>query len=173
MQTQRNYYEILGVPQAATIDEIKNKYRELARKFHPDIVKDKSVGTRIFVQFNQAYSTLRNPDRRTAYDAWLQGPKTEAPKATVDIESLIRSADAALMIGDAEQAILLCRGAIDAGPGTNARAYAIYGDALAQTRQNEPAIEAYRKSLSIARTALVEAKLNTLIGTVSMLAARK
>ncbi len=71
MSLQRNYYEVLGVPQEATTDQIKKKYRELARRFHPDVVQDKDLGQRVFSQINQAYHILGDRDLRAKYDATL------------------------------------------------------------------------------------------------------
>jgi curved DNA-binding protein CbpA len=71
MSLQRNYYEVLGIPQGATTDQIKKKYRELARQFHPDVVKDKNHGQRIFSQINQAYRVLGDADRRAQYNSTL------------------------------------------------------------------------------------------------------
>jgi len=73
MSIQRNYYEVLGLPPGATIDEIKKKYRELARKFHPDVVQDKALGQRVFSQINQAYHVLGDPARRAQYNSTLNG----------------------------------------------------------------------------------------------------
>ena len=72
MTLQRNHYEVLGVPPTATTDQIKKKYRELARKFHPDVVKDKALGQKIFTQVNQAYRVLADPERRAQYDVSLR-----------------------------------------------------------------------------------------------------
>ena len=71
MSLQRNYYEVLGIPQGATTDQIKKKYRELARQFHPDVVKDKSHGQRVFSQINQAYRVLGDAERRAQYNSTL------------------------------------------------------------------------------------------------------
>ena len=71
MSLQRNYYEVLGVPQTATTDQIKKKYRELARLHHPDVVKDKDMGQRIFSQINQAYRVLSDTERRAQYDSTM------------------------------------------------------------------------------------------------------
>ncbi len=89
MSLQRNYYEVLGLPPGATTDQIKKKYRELARQFHPDVVQDKAMGQRVFTQINQAYSVLGNPERRAQYNGTLQSappseaavPKAAAPQA--------------------------------------------------------------------------------------------
>ena len=87
MSVQRNYYEVLGLPPAATTDQIKKKYRELARQFHPDVVSDKAMGQRVFSQINQAYSVLGNPERRAQYNGALQNmappaTATAAPRTT-------------------------------------------------------------------------------------------
>lgn len=74
MSLQRNYYEVLGLPPGATTDQIKKKYRELARKFHPDVVQDKALGQRVFSQINQAYSVLGDPERRAQYNGTLTQP---------------------------------------------------------------------------------------------------
>ena len=71
MSLQRNYYEVLGVPQTATADQIKKKYRELARRFHPDVVQDKDLGQRVFSQINQAYRILADAERRAHYNSAL------------------------------------------------------------------------------------------------------
>ncbi len=71
MTMQRNFYEVLGVPQEASSDQIKKKYRELARVWHPDVVKDKDMGQRVFSQINQAYQVLGDSERRAQYNATL------------------------------------------------------------------------------------------------------
>ena len=81
MSMQRNYYEVLGVPQAATTDQIKKKYRELARRFHPDVVQDKDLGQRVFSQINQAYRILADPERRAQYNSVLAAANV-APNAS-------------------------------------------------------------------------------------------
>jgi curved DNA-binding protein CbpA len=78
MNLQRNYYEVLGVGPEATEQEIKNKYRELARKFHPDLVKDKALGVKVFSQVNKAYHTLGDPERRKQYDEQQLGEKVRS-----------------------------------------------------------------------------------------------
>ena len=78
MTLQRNHYEILGVSPTATTDQIKKKYRELARKFHPDVVQDKALGQKIFTQINQAYRVLGDPERRAQYDTTLRADRDAA-----------------------------------------------------------------------------------------------
>lgn len=78
MSLQRNYYEVIGVAPTATTDDIKKKYRELARQFHPDVVKDKTLGQKVFTQINQAYRVLADPEKRSQYDTMLLTDKVRS-----------------------------------------------------------------------------------------------
>ena len=63
----RDYYEILGVTRGADADEVKRAYRKLARKFHPDVSKEKNAEEK-FKEVQEAYEVLRDADKRAAYD---------------------------------------------------------------------------------------------------------
>jgi curved DNA-binding protein len=63
----RDYYEILGVTRGADADEVKRAYRKLARKFHPDVSKEKNAEEK-FKEVQEAYEVLRDSDKRAAYD---------------------------------------------------------------------------------------------------------
>ncbi len=65
----RDYYDVLGVPRDAGADEIKRAYRQLARRYHPDISGDERAS--VFLDVSRAYEVLRDPSRRSAYDAAL------------------------------------------------------------------------------------------------------
>ncbi len=63
----KDYYEVLGVPPGADADIIKSSYRRLARKFHPDVSKEKDAEER-FKAVNEAYEVLKDSKKRAAYD---------------------------------------------------------------------------------------------------------
>jgi len=63
----KDYYAILGVDRTAKDDDIKKAYRKLARKFHPDVSKEKDAEER-FKEVSEAYETLKDAEKRAAYD---------------------------------------------------------------------------------------------------------
>ncbi|HZJ23419.1 MAG TPA: DnaJ domain-containing protein, partial [Anaerolineales bacterium] len=71
---QKDYYAILGVARDASQEEIKQAYFGAAQKLHPD--KNKAAGeTELFLEVQQAYEALANPQRRAQYDATLPAEK--------------------------------------------------------------------------------------------------
>lgn len=66
-----NYYGILGVSQDATQEEIKSKFRQLAKEHHPDRTKDQS-STERFAEINEAYDTLSDVETRAEYDKYYK-----------------------------------------------------------------------------------------------------
>src|ERR1700685_830039 len=63
----KDYYEVLGVTRGAAADEVKRAYRKLARKFHPDVSKERNAENK-FKEVQEAYEVLRDPEKRAAYD---------------------------------------------------------------------------------------------------------
>lgn len=88
MVTNRDYYEILGVPRSASTDELKQAFRRLAMQYHPDRNPDNSEAEEKFKEINEAFAVLSDPEKRAAYDrfghAGVRGPGGAAPDFTVD-----------------------------------------------------------------------------------------
>jgi len=78
----RDYYKILGVERTASADDIKKSYRRLARKFHPDVSKEKDAEAH-FKEVQEAYEVLKDPEKRAAYDQlgsnWKTGEQFRPP----------------------------------------------------------------------------------------------
>ena len=70
MADKRDYYEVLGVSKGATADEIKKAYRKLAKKYHPDVNPDNKEAQEKFVEANEAFEVLSDPDKRSKYDTY-------------------------------------------------------------------------------------------------------
>ncbi|MBN2431440.1 MAG: DnaJ domain-containing protein [Acidobacteria bacterium] len=64
----KDYYQILGVPKNADAAAIKKAYRQLARKYHPDMNKDNPQAEARFKDINEAYQVLSDPEKRKKYD---------------------------------------------------------------------------------------------------------
>ena len=67
METNKDFYEVLGVSKAATADEIKRAYRKLALEYHPDRNKSKEAGKK-FKEVTAAYEVLSDPQKKSQYD---------------------------------------------------------------------------------------------------------
>lgn len=65
-----DYYKILGIDKTATPKEIKNAYRKLARKYHPDLNPSDKDAKRNFQQINEANEVLSDPEKRKKYDQY-------------------------------------------------------------------------------------------------------
>jgi molecular chaperone DnaJ len=65
---EKDYYRVLGVPEAATADEIKKAYRKLAKKHHPDANPGNKASEARFKEISEAHSILSDPVKRKQYD---------------------------------------------------------------------------------------------------------
>ncbi len=78
----KDYYKILGVERTATADDIRSAYRKLARKYHPDVSKERGAEAR-FKEIGEAYEVLQDPEKRVAYDQlgnrWREGQEFTPP----------------------------------------------------------------------------------------------
>jgi curved DNA-binding protein len=78
----KDYYQTMGVPRDATQDAIKRAWRKLARKYHPDVSKEKGAEEK-FKAMQEAYEVLKDPEKRAAYDQlganWRAGQEFRPP----------------------------------------------------------------------------------------------
>lgn len=65
-----SFYELLGISETVTLPDIKQAYKQLARKFHPDVSPPDRVEeyTERFIRVQEAYETLSDPRKRAVYD---------------------------------------------------------------------------------------------------------
>ena len=166
MRIKKTHYEILGLPRSATEEQIKRRYRQLARKHHPDVAQDSVSAQDAFVLISEAYQTLANPDKRTIYDGELDAemfrveprrPSTETPPGPVGTQEsprqpapdpveharrLVREAQVAFDRRQYRSAIWMCRQArkLDS---RNFQAHVILGDIYRIQGHAEQAISMY------------------------------
>jgi curved DNA-binding protein len=69
--TYKDYYKIMGLTKQASDKDIKIAYRRLARKYHPDISKEKNAEEK-FKELGEAYEVLKDPEKRKTYDHYGQ-----------------------------------------------------------------------------------------------------
>ena len=67
MSAKRDYYEVIGVTKTSSLNEIKDQYRKLALKFHPDRNKSPDSAEH-FKEISEAYAVLADPEKRQLYD---------------------------------------------------------------------------------------------------------
>jgi len=67
MANKRDYYEVLGLSKSASDIDIKKAYRSLAKKYHPDVNKEKDAEAK-FKEINEAYEVLSDPNKKATYD---------------------------------------------------------------------------------------------------------
>ena len=79
----KDYYATLGVAKTASQDEVRKAFRQLARKHHPDVAKDKKTAEAKFKEINEAYEVLGDAEKRKRYDElgadWERGGAQQPP----------------------------------------------------------------------------------------------
>lgn len=68
MAEKRDYYEVLGLKKGASEDEIKKAFKNMARKYHPDLHPDDKEAAEKFKEINEAYEVLSDSEKRARYD---------------------------------------------------------------------------------------------------------
>lgn len=68
MADKRDYYEVLGVDKSASAEDIKKAYRQLAKKYHPDLNPGNKEAEEKFKEVNEAYEVLSDSDKKARYD---------------------------------------------------------------------------------------------------------
>ncbi len=99
--SNRDYYEILGLPKTASVDEIKQAFRKLARQYHPDVSQDPNAEEK-FKEINEAYGVLSDPDKRARYDRFGRaglGDMGGMPDYTVDFSDIFEELFGAFGMG--------------------------------------------------------------------------
>ncbi len=114
----KNHFDILGIPRASNETQVKEAYFRLAKRFHPDVHHDPSLGDlrdrleAVFIRLGEAYETLRNPRTRASYEERLGvsmprttgsavSPGPPPPLPLVDPEAEMRAAE--LQVRQAEK----------------------------------------------------------------------
>lgn len=157
MRYDQDYYRILGLPPDAEPAQVKQRYRELVRKYHPDVAQDKTLGHQTFVSIQEAYRVLSDPLRRSEYDR-RTARKLETPSpssqsspgarhtAGSDVERLLSDAQVAFVRKQMSEAERCCRRVLHVQP-NNAQAYAILGDIYTAVNRTDDALTQYSYAL--------------------------
>lgn len=99
----KDYYKILGFDtNKVSISEIKNSYRELAKKYHPDInINDDGHSEEIFKDINEAYRTLSNEKSRRKYDfSWNKYIGKYRTKEKIDENKSVKNMFFSMLLGE-------------------------------------------------------------------------
>lgn len=156
----KDYYTILGLPPTASQETIRRRYRQLVRRLHPDVNPGNPQAHQLFLEVQEAYQVLSDPNRRKAYDTyrqeWLKRVAglgtTETPKAgkkevsvsvpREKIPLLLEEARRAFYRKDYSLARRLCRQILSVNP-HNSEAYLLLGDIASIENNRDLAIAMY------------------------------
>src|SRR5438093_1325610 len=96
--SKRDYYQILEVPRDSKLDEIKNAYRKLALKYHPDRNKSPEAEGK-FKELSEAYAVLSDDEKRKQYDAYGR----EGVYQRYGPEDIFRGANSSWSLGEGRE----------------------------------------------------------------------
>lgn len=169
----QNHYETLGLSMHATQEAIRRRYRELVRQYHPD-VNPSSQAKEKFLQIQEAYQVLSDPERRRHYDALLRlqmgeppsarysqprtqkprtqpsEPKRSQPSATPsdELRRVIIQAERAFLQGRMQDALYWAKQATRIAP-RHAKGHEIIGDVYRTQGHYEAALNAYTYAIQL------------------------
>lgn len=141
MSNQKSYYEILGVTEQASVDDVRAAFRKLAKERHPDRFQGslKRDAEREFQAITEAYNVLIDADRRARYDQSRQTVGRDAGASPKELaKAMLAKAVGLMKSGELERAAELFTQSIAHDP-QSAKAHHLYGMFLAQytTRLDE------------------------------------
>lgn len=85
-------YDVLGLLPTATLEELRSAYRQLARRYHPDVSQaPKEVAEKQFIAVQEAYEVLQDPLKRALYDGAMAARPRTAPWPTTDRQPVTSS----------------------------------------------------------------------------------
>lgn len=165
MRKAVDYYVVLGVPRDVSPEDLKKRYRQLVRQYHPDVVDDPEAAHDHFILLVEAYRVLAEPARRRAYDAMQAGvtapPATRSVQLQRQVDDWFRHAVHRLEQNDLGGAAAQCR-KILAVDSRHAAAQAMLGDVHATREEWDQALVLYSGAVSAApRNAIYARKLRT------------
>jgi curved DNA-binding protein CbpA len=164
MRRAVDYYGVLGVGREAGPEELKRRFRQLARQFHPDVADDPEAAQQQFILVVEAYRTLSDPALRRTYDALATGgvappPATRSVQIRRQIDDWFRHAVHSFEAGELTPAAAQCRKILAIDP-QYAAAHALLGDVHGQREEWDAAISHYSGAVSAApRNAVYARKL--------------
>ncbi len=163
-EATRTLYEVLGLQQTASVEQIKQRFRALAREHHPDVATEPEAAEK-FVAISKAYRTLADPRQKAAYDASLslaglrvfasdgaasarapQGRRAAPPREVLN--NMLEQAETAIRVKWFRQAEILCLQVLHADS-TLVHAYELLGEARLGTGQTENALGVFEHALRL------------------------
>jgi DnaJ-class molecular chaperone len=135
MSSQKNFYEVLGIDQSASQEQVRSAFRKLARERHPDRFQGvvRKDAEREFQAITEAYNILSEPERRARYDQTLQsaGGSEGLTNPRELARAMLAKAVSLMRAGDTSRAGEFFSQAVAHDP-QSAQAHHLYGSFLAQ-----------------------------------------
>jgi len=164
---RQNHYEVLGLPMNATPEQIRKRYRELVRRYHPDVNPAPDAKDQ-FLRIQEAYQVLSDPERRRHYDALLRlqsrSPSPDAtrsptgaarpsrparsPDVSQEVRRALYEAERAFLQGRLRDALSWARQATRLQP-RHPQGYIIMGDVYRLQGHIDAALSAYTYALQL------------------------